>query len=42
VPVEFDKGLESFGKARKDFFAVILGRYDSSFEGFNRRILQKL
>ena len=41
MPVEFDRGLDSFEKSSDNFFVVILGRYDSSFAGLNRRRLHE-
>jgi hypothetical protein len=41
VPVEFDRGLDSFEKSSDNLFVVILVRYDSSFAGLNRRRLHE-
>ena len=42
MPVEFDRGLDSFEKSSDNLFEVILGRYDLFFKGLNRRRLQNL
>ena len=41
MPVEFDRGLDSYEKSSDKLFRVILRRYDSSFEGLNRRRLHE-
>ena len=41
MPIEFDRSLDSFGKSSDKLFGVILGRYDSSLEGLNRRRLHE-